>query len=184
MWSFETLVRGGCEPLIVVVPADHVNEARALVGEDALVTAGGATRQESVYNGLRHVTRERVVVHDAARPLATSELVRAVTAAASRGDGAVAALPIDETLKRVEDGRVDATIDRSGLWVTQTPQAFGTEILRAAHDRARARGIDGTDDAQLVEQYGGRIVVVDGARSNFKVTWPGDFELAEALMRA
>jgi 2-C-methyl-D-erythritol 4-phosphate cytidylyltransferase len=183
MWSFESLIHAGCRPCIVVVPPEHVDEARDLVGGVAPVVSGGATRQASVFNGLQHVTSPFVVVHDAARPLASSALVETVVAAAARADGAVAALPVDETLKRVIDGRVDTTLARSGLWATQTPQAFATEILRAAHERAHTRAIDATDDAQLVEELGGTIVIVEGERSNLKLTRPGDFAVAEALLK-
>jgi 2-C-methyl-D-erythritol 4-phosphate cytidylyltransferase len=184
MWSLESLLRAGCDPCIVVVPPDHVDDARALVGDDAPVVSGGTTHQASVYAGLQQVTSPCVVVHDAARPLASSTLVETVVAAAARGDGAVAALPVDETLKRVIDGRVDTTIARSGLWATQTPQAFATEILRAAHDRGRAGATHATDDAQLVEELGGTIIIVEGERSNLKLTRPGDFAVAEALLRS
>ena len=162
-----------------------MDEARALVGANALVVAGGATRQASVYAGLQHVASTYVVVHDAARPLASSALVETVVAAAGRADGAVAALPVDETLKRVVEGRVDTTIARSGLWVSQTPQAFATDILRAAHEKARTGGAgDATDDAQLVEELGGTIVIVEGERSNLKLTLPADFAVAEALLKS
>jgi 2-C-methyl-D-erythritol 4-phosphate cytidylyltransferase len=161
-----------------------MDEARALVGANALVVAGGATRQASVYAGLQHVASTYVVVHDAARPLASSALVETVVAAAGRADGAVAALPVDETLKRVVEGRVDTTIGRSGLWVSQTPQAFATDILRAAHEKARTGAVDATDDAQLVEELGGTIVIVEGERSNLKLTLPADFAVAEALLKS
>jgi 2-C-methyl-D-erythritol 4-phosphate cytidylyltransferase len=160
-----------------------MTEARALIDDRSLVVAGGETRQESVYKALEHVATEVVVVHDAARPLVTSALVNAVVAAISEAEGAVAALPVAETLKRVSGGRIDATVDRSNLWVAQTPQAFRTEVLRAAHEEARAGDLSATDDAQLVEQLGGTVVVVEGARSNLKLTRPDDFELAEALLR-
>ena len=184
MWSLESLIRAGCRPCIVVVPPEHVGTARDLVADDAVVVPGGDTRQASVYEGLQRVTTPSVVVHDAARPLASSALIEAVVAASAGADGAVAALPVDETLKRVVDGRVDATIARVGLWTTQTPQAFATEKLRAAHEEARTRGSDATDDAQLIEQMGGTIVIVEGERSNLKLTRPGDFAVAEALLRS
>ena len=184
MWSLESLMRAGCRPCIVVVPSEHVATARELTGGDAEVVPGGNTRQASVYAGLQRVRSPCVVVHDAARPLASSALVQAVVAAAARADGAVAALPVDETLKRVVEGGVDTTIERAGLWATQTPQAFDTEKLRSAHERARARGLGATDDAQLIEQMGGTIVIVEGERSNLKLTRPGDFAVAEALLRS
>lgn len=144
---------------------------------------GGERRQESVFNALAEVTSEVVVVHDAARPLAGSEIVRSVVERLAEWDGAVAAVPMDETLKRVEERQVSETVDRSNLWQAQTPQAFRTSVLRDAHVRARADGMLATDDASLVENYGGRVCVVRASRTNIKVTYPEDFALAESLLR-
>ena len=149
--------------------------------DDTVVVEGGATRQESVAGGLRDVSADHVVVHDAARPFLSTDLLKRVLEGLAHYDGVVAAEPVEETLKRVDGDRVVETIDRSTLWRAQTPQAFRTPILKRAHDVARVNGIAGTDDAQLVESAGGAIRVVRGDRRNIKVTFEDDFAIAEAI---
>jgi 2-C-methyl-D-erythritol 4-phosphate cytidylyltransferase len=166
-----------CDAVVLVVP-DAAEWQGAEV--DALVT-GGATRAASVRAGLAAVpaTAEVVVVHDAARPLASPALFDAVVAAVRGGaDGSVPGLAVTDTLKRVDDVRVTATVDRMGLVAVQTPQAFRADVLREAH----AHGGDATDDAALVEQLGGTVVVVAGDPRNLKVTGPADLMIAAALL--
>jgi 2-C-methyl-D-erythritol 4-phosphate cytidylyltransferase len=122
------------------------------------------------------------VVHDAARPFATPELVRATLAALDDADGAIAAIPMDETLKRLTDDKIMETLDRTELWRAQTPQAFKTDVLRIAHERAVVDGLSATDDAALVEHYGGRVKIVQGSPDNLKLTFPSHFALAEAIL--
>jgi 2-C-methyl-D-erythritol 4-phosphate cytidylyltransferase len=165
-----------------VVPSALVDRARGVIGSAATVVAGGDTRQQSVANGLARISADTVVVHDAARPLLTPGLVERVVAALEDVDGAIAAVPVGETVKRAEAGYVTATIDRSALWLAQTPQAFRTEVLAAAHERASAEGFESTDDAQLVERYGGRVAVVESSPANLKITYAEDFEVAEAVL--
>jgi 2-C-methyl-D-erythritol 4-phosphate cytidylyltransferase len=146
------------------------------------VVVGGATRAESVRAGLAGVPAdaEVVVVHDAARPLATTELYAAVVAAVRAGaDGAIPGVAVADTLKRVDDDMVVCTIDRDVLVAAQTPQAFRADVLRAAH----ALGDDATDDAALVESHGGKVVVVPGDPCNLKLTGPRDLAVATALLR-
>jgi 2-C-methyl-D-erythritol 4-phosphate cytidylyltransferase len=118
-----------------------------------------------------------VVVHDAARPLASADLFRAVLDAVRAGaDGAVPGVTIRDTVKRVRGAVVSATVPRDELVAVQTPQAFRADVLRAAH-----RGEpDATDDAALVEAAGGRVVVVPGEEANIKITVPGDLDAARA----
>lgn len=154
--------------------AQHVGRARVTV------VAGGAQRQDSVQAGLAAVpaSRELVIVHDAVRPFITPALVGAVVAAARRTGAAICALPVAETVKRVRDGVVEATVDRTGLWAVQTPQAFRAALLREAHDKARRDGIVGTDDAMLVERLGHPVHVVPGLTANVKITTPDDLRRA------
>jgi 2-C-methyl-D-erythritol 4-phosphate cytidylyltransferase len=166
-----------CDAVVVVVP-DASRWSGAWV---AAVVDGGSTRAASVRAGLAAVPEaaEIVVVHDASRPLASAELFDAVIAAARAGaDGAVPGLPVVDTLKRVADVRVTATVDRVGLVAVQTPQAFRADILRTAHEGAP----DATDDAALVEAVGGHVVVVPGDPRNIKVTGPADLLIAAALL--
>ena len=171
---------------MVVAPEYLMELARAEAPDDILLIAGGATRQDSVWNGLQLVTTEVVVVHDAARPLVTPALIESVISRlGDSADAVVAAVPVDETLKFVSDGdTVAETIDRSKLWRAQTPAAFKTSVLRAAHEQAHAQGFVGTDESQLVERYGGVIKVAPGTRDNLKVTFPEDFSVAEAMLES
>jgi len=166
-----------CDGVVVVLP-----EGGSWVApNDVLTTVGGATRSDSVRAGLALVPDETdvVVVHDAARPLASRRLFGLVVQAVLDGaDGAVPALPVSDTVKRVKDHRVVETVPREGLVGVQTPQAFRTGVLRAVH---RGGGVD-TDDAALVEANGGVVVVVEGERRNLKLTLADDLELAQALL--
>jgi 2-C-methyl-D-erythritol 4-phosphate cytidylyltransferase/2-C-methyl-D-erythritol 2,4-cyclodiphosphate synthase len=183
-YSLDALSDAGCEPIVVVVPSGSEEDFAPLSGWVGVrVVTGGVTRQQSVARGLEVVTTERVVVHDAVRPFVTAVDVRRAAAALEQADGAVTAVPVDETLKRVEDGQIIETVDRSGLWRAQTPQAFRVDVLRAAHERAAAGSVAAGDDSVLVERYGGKVVVVRGSRRNLKLTFPEDFALAEAMMR-
>ena len=166
-----------CDGVVVVLPADAAWSAPAAVD----VVTGGDTRSASVRAGLAQVPDDVdiVIVHDAARPLASPKLFDLVVRAVADGaDGAVPGLPITDTVKRVSDGRVVETVSRDGLVGVQTPQAFGAEALRAAH---RVGGVD-TDDAALVEANGGTVVVVEGERGNLKLTRQEDLALARALL--
>jgi len=179
------MVQAGCDPVILTLPSEALDEGRARVKDPSqvLVVEGAETRQGSVGAGLAHVRTERVVVHDAVRPLATPAMVLSVLRALDDADGAITAVPVDDTLKRTRDGAVDVTVSRSELWLSQTPQAFSTDVLKRAHARAMEETFVASDDAELIERYGGRVVVVPGSRSNIKITFADDFKLAEALAR-
>ncbi|MDQ1468119.1 MAG: 2-C-methyl-D-erythritol 4-phosphate cytidylyltransferase [Actinomycetota bacterium] len=171
------VAREACDGVVVVLPAASAWTAPAGV----VVAVGGATRSDSVRAGLAAVPAdvEVVIVHDAARPLASRRLFDLVVKAVVDGaDGAVPALAVSDTVKRVRDDRVIETVARDGLVVVQTPQAFRAGVLRAAH---RVGAVD-TDDAALVEADGGTVVVVAGERRNLKLTRAEDLEVAEALL--
>jgi 2-C-methyl-D-erythritol 4-phosphate cytidylyltransferase len=144
------------------------------------VVAGGATRQESVWQALQAAPHDVdvVLVHDAVRPFIDRRLIDAVVAAAAAHGAAICALPIAETVKRVRDAVVETTLDRSGLWAVQTPQAFRAALLREAHDKARREGVVATDDAMLVEWLGQPVRVVPGLAGNVKITTPEDLRRA------
>ena len=157
------------EPAILLAEEEGCDKVRAVV-------TGGETRSDSVRAGLAEVPADAVVVlvHDAARPLVSDEVVERVLAPLSEGwDGVVPGLPIGDTLKRVgSDGGVEETVPRDGLWAVQTPQAFAAETLR----RAQAIGVEATDCAGLVELAGGRVKVVEGDPRLLKVTSETDLE--------
>jgi 2-C-methyl-D-erythritol 4-phosphate cytidylyltransferase len=170
-----------CSAGVVLVVPDNAD--RDSHGADVVVS-GGATRADSVRGGLAAVPDDAqvVVVHDAARPLASPSLFSAVIAAVTAGgaDGAVPGVPPSDTIKVVdESGRVTDTLDRTTLVAVQTPQAFRAVLLRRAHDGASAGA---TDDAMLVEAMGGTVQVVPGEPGNLKITDPGDLEVAERML--
>nr|WP_063857076.1 MULTISPECIES: 2-C-methyl-D-erythritol 4-phosphate cytidylyltransferase [unclassified Kitasatospora] len=183
--------------VVVAAPPEGVAEVIALLdshgldGKDIRVVAGGDTRQESVRLGLAAIPAEVgiVLVHDAARPLVPVEVVDAVAAAVRAGaEAVVPAVPLADTVKLVEPqsgGRPEPVLDtpdRSTLRAVQTPQGFRRDVLAAAHERALTEPVAVTDDAGLVEQFGGKVVVVPGHEEAFKVTRPLDLVLAEAVL--
>jgi 2-C-methyl-D-erythritol 4-phosphate cytidylyltransferase len=162
-----------CDAVVAVVPAGE--EHRAVPGA-RFVVAGGATRSESVRAGLAAVPADAqvIVVHDAARPNATTALFEAVIAAVIEGaDAAVPGVAVTDTLRSTSGG----VVDRAGLVAVQTPQAFPAAWLRRAH----SAGGDATDDAGLVEAIGGTVVVVPGERANLKLTEPADLAVIDLL---
>jgi 2-C-methyl-D-erythritol 4-phosphate cytidylyltransferase len=159
------VAREASDGVVVVVPPEDADAEGAV--------AGGATRSESVRAGLAAVPLEATIicVHDAARPLASAALYRRAIAAVCGGaDAAIPAIEVADTIKVVADGVVVATPDRASLVAVQTPQAFRAGVLREAH----AGGGDATDDAGLVEERGGLVVVVEGESTNRKITMPDD----------
>jgi len=156
--------------------------------ERMLISVGGRTRAESVANGLEDLTAEcrTVLIHDAARPLVSEGMIERVIAEARLGHGAIAALPVVDTLKEVgPDGRILRTVPREGLWRAQTPQGFPRDLIDRAHREARAAGTHAfaTDDAALCEALGIPVHVVRGSERAMKVTDESDFARAESLQR-
>jgi 2-C-methyl-D-erythritol 4-phosphate cytidylyltransferase len=189
-WSLRALAAAsGVGEVVIAAPADCERQLEALAAEaapslEARVVSGGATRSDSVSLGLAAAgDAEVVVVHDAARPLVTTELFdRCITQLANWGcDGVVAAARATDTVKEADaGGRVIATLERSRLWAVQTPQVFRVQALAgafAAGDLGRAY-----DDAQLVEAAGGDVRIVEAPRQNFKVTTPHDLRVAAWLL--
>jgi 2-C-methyl-D-erythritol 4-phosphate cytidylyltransferase len=171
---------GASEGVVVVLPAELVEDAevgRVLQRHGAIAVVGGATRSESVRAGLAAVPEpaEVVLVHDAARPLASAALYQLVVAAVREGaDAVLPGAPVHDTIRHVERG----VVDRDTLVAVQTPQGFPASALRAAH----AAGGEATDDVALVEARGGRVVVVAGDPRNLKITRPADLVVARALL--
>jgi 2-C-methyl-D-erythritol 4-phosphate cytidylyltransferase len=174
--------------VVIAVPAGMEERARveaqnAGVSVPTKITAGGLQRQDSVRIALALTSAdsEVVVVHDAARPFADRMLFERCLHAAARSGGAIAAIPVADTLKRAEAGRITATVARDGLFQAQTPQAFQRDLLIAAHRRALEQRISATDDADLVEQAGERVEIVEASALNLKITTTSDLAIAEAL---
>jgi 2-C-methyl-D-erythritol 4-phosphate cytidylyltransferase len=178
------------ERFVVVVPGGW-EEPTALLADElaagkvAASVVGGPTRAHSVAAGLSELAdaASAVLVHDAARPFASAELIDRVLDGLESADGAVPGLPVSDTVKRVRDGAVVETPERAQLRAVQTPQAFRAEVLRRAYAGPSDELPAATDCAQLVERCGGRVVVVEGEAANVKITDAGDLNRAEAFVR-
>lgn len=173
----------------VVIPPDDAGNPPTwlaeLQGGALRIVAGGATRRESVANGLAALPEECtvVLVHDGARPFPPRDAIDGGIAASRAGHGAVPALPVSDTIKRADDfGTVLCTVARHGLWRAQTPQAFPRALLERAHATDAGLG-EATDDAMLVEQAGGRVDLIPGDPRNIKITTPDDLEMAKWWLR-
>ena len=173
--------------LVVLSPDDTSFEAQAPGFAGWVSRGGGATRADTVTQGLRDLlargakASDWVLVHDAARCLVRPEWVDALIDACLPDDvGGLLALPVPDTLKREGDGRVGETVDRAGMWQAQTPQMFRLGMLLSALEAAPGTV---TDEASAIEATGRRPLLVPGSLENFKITWPADFALAERLLR-
>lgn len=178
---------------VVVAPPERLESTRDLCREflgttDRLrMTAGGATRQDSVRAGLSALPPDidLVAVHDGARPLVRAQLIRDCIAAALRDGAAIAAVPLADTLKRAgEHDTVVATVPRDGLWRAQTPQVARRDWLEQAYAQAAREDFQGTDEAALLERAGFSVTLVASDDGNIKITRPEDLPLAEALVRS
>jgi 2-C-methyl-D-erythritol 4-phosphate cytidylyltransferase len=178
--------------IAVALPSDRLDEFRARSrGIKALKPVyyvnGGAERSDSILKALEAVAElnpEIVAVHDAVRPFVTSTQISAVIARAKEVGAAILALPATDTIKEVEDGLIQRTLDRRRIWRAQTPQAFRYDLLMRANKEARTAGLPSaltTDDSLLVERIGVPVAVVEGSPNNIKITTPEDLILAEKL---
>ena len=178
--------------VVVVLPASAAAAPpewlAPLMGDRLRVVPGGGARMDSVEAGFRALGQESaiVLVHDGARPFPDPAVIDTIIAEARRGVGAIAAVPLHDTLKEAMDGpavppRVARTVPRTRLWRAQTPQGFPRAMLESALHAARADGFVGTDEASLVERTGATVVLVPDSETNLKVTTPDDLRIAEAL---
>jgi 2-C-methyl-D-erythritol 4-phosphate cytidylyltransferase len=187
---FETKTVG---QVILVVAAEDRDRCDAMLRDDLKLRdrpyrleIGGATRQQSVQRGLKKISQEIeiVIIHDGARPFVSAALIdRCVENAIEKG-AVVVGVPARDTIKLVgADRRVQSTPDRNLLWEIQTPQVFQRDLIVDAHARAENDGVEVTDDAMVVERLGKAVYLLEGERTNFKITLPEDVWLAEMMVR-
>lgn len=176
--------------IVVVPPGEELRGREALelarIDLETEVVPGGQVRQDSVYIGLQRAKAETdlVLIHDGVRPFVSREVVLATVEAAKEWGAAIAAVPVIDTIKRVDtDGFVVEALQREQLWSVQTPQVFRYALLMQAHRAIRERGIVATDDAALVERIGGMVKVVRGSYENLKITSEEDLPLAGLILR-
>lgn len=166
------------------IPAIKAEAEAAGITKLTACTVGGATRQESVINGVKQISKEAqlVAVHDGARPLVKPEHIEKVIKDASVFGGATLGVPVKDTIKTVNDGLISDTPPRKFLYITQTPQIFKRQLYFEGIDFALEHGLDFTDDCQLVEAIGGKVAMTTGDYTNIKITTPEDIKLAEVLL--
>ncbi|HEX8128761.1 MAG TPA: 2-C-methyl-D-erythritol 4-phosphate cytidylyltransferase [Pyrinomonadaceae bacterium] len=177
------------DEIVLVAPVEettlHLAAHRGELKKLARVVEGGAMRTESVWRGLESLGGaevEIVAVHDGVRPFVTPEEIERTMRAAEGSGAAVLCAPVVDTIKTCVGGRVERTLARESLRRALTPQCFQHELLRRAYERARAEGLEATDDSALVELLGAQVVIVEGDARNIKITRPEDFALAEILL--
>ena len=190
-WTLDAVLACGAISWIGIVgqPVDAEPIAAIVAAADAdrpvQWIEGGDTRQESVRRGLAALpaAAEGVLIHDGARCLVSAELLERCVAAVHAGEAVIAATPVSDTIKVVDDqGRITATSDRSLLWAAQTPQGFPVDRLRQAHGQAEAEGWSVTDDAALFERLGWPVRVLASSPANIKLTTPFDLTIAAAVL--
>lgn len=166
------------------IPAIREEAEKAGISKLKACTAGGATRQESVMNGVKCISKdtELIAVHDGARPLVKPEYIEKTIKDASVFGGATLGVPVKDTIKMVDDGLITDTPPRKFLYITQTPQVFKRKLYFEGIDFALEHGLDFTDDCQLVEAIGGKVYMTIGDYTNIKITTPEDIKIAEILL--
>jgi len=166
-----------CRQIVVVTKPQERQDFASLIQDERIVFAdGGAERQDSVYNGLSKVTEDVVMIHDGARPYLKQDALDRLCAAMDTCDACLLMVPVIDTIKRVKDGVVVETFERSELMAAQTPQVFKTSAILEAHDYARAHDVKVTDDASMMEVMGKKVVAVMGDYDNTKVTTASDVQ--------
>jgi len=180
----------GIQEIYLVVPPDDLDTCAEkwisfMTFHKAIhLVAGGNERQDSVYRGIQAVSGqgcEVVVIHDAVRPFVNSRMIEDCVAEARISGACIVGMPVMDTAKLVNSGRIERTLDRNAIWMAQTPQAFDLNLIRTAHEKASSERFKGTDDAMLVERLGHQIRIIPGSRLNMKITTPEDLALAEGI---
>jgi 2-C-methyl-D-erythritol 4-phosphate cytidylyltransferase len=174
--------------VILVVRTDDLEKTGKLIAQAGLkkvrVVAGGDERQDSVRKGFAETAgADFILVHDGVRPFVTEELISKTLEGAKENGACIVGMPSKETLKKVSNGFISETVDRSSIWTIQTPQVFRRDLFQKALEKAEADGFLGTDEAMLVERLGVKIRIIEGNAGNIKVTTPEDLKIAEALLK-
>jgi len=178
------------DEIILVVPEDYLEYCSQKVVDKygfkkvRKVISGGKERQDSVYSGLKACPNNTsiVVIHDGVRPLISHDKICQSIKMCQEKKAVVLAVPVKETVKRVEYGKIVTTLDRTKLWLTQTPQTFEYKLILDAYEKARKDNFIGTDDSALVERLGREVAILEGDYKNIKITTIDDLQVAERLL--
>jgi len=191
IWTLSALSRvSEVSDIVPVFSESDMERALKLIEQYSVpkikrIAKGGPERQDSVRNGLSSISNdtEIVLIHDGARPCIEEEVIYSVIRGLKGFDGAIAAVPIKDTIKEASEELVIKTLNRDRLWAAQTPQGFLRDTIIRAYERAEGEGFSSTDDSSLVERYGGKIKIVMGSYCNIKVTTPEDIAIAEFFLK-
>lgn len=182
LFFFSALV----ENIVIVTRKEDIQECKGLftnAPKPVIITEGGATRQESVQNGLKCADCDIVVIHDAARPLITVDMLDESIRECEKNGAAAVGVPCVDTIKKTDGEFIEKTIDRTNMYCIQTPQTFFAEDIKRAHELAKADGFDVTDDCSVYERYVGKIKLVRGSVRNIKITYSEDLVFAEQILK-
>ncbi|MBT8372162.1 MAG: 2-C-methyl-D-erythritol 4-phosphate cytidylyltransferase [Deltaproteobacteria bacterium] len=177
--------------IVLVIPPDNMDFCKnniispANITKKILLVSGGERRQDSVYNGLKKVDPScaLVVIHDGVRPFVQNDQLIACISGARKFGACLLGVPAYDTLKQTDaSSRIIQTLPRDNVWLAQTPQAFRYDLIKKAHEKARSEGYTGTDDASLVERLGVAVTIIEGSRSNLKITSRADLKIARGLL--
>lgn len=165
-----------CRQIVVVTKEDELKQIKDLVSDQRITYVfGGQERQDSVYNGLQAVSQDIVLIHDGARPYLKKENIDSLLTCLESNDACLLTVPVKDTIKLCQDGKVVETLPRPKLMQAQTPQAFKTELIKKCYQRAKDQSYQATDDASLVERFGNQsVIAVLGSYENIKITTPED----------
>jgi 2-C-methyl-D-erythritol 4-phosphate cytidylyltransferase len=178
-----------CDGIILAIHPHDESEFRLLLHKFKIskvkrLVPGGKERQDSIYHALQEVDGNgMILVHDAARPFIKQDQIHLLVETAKKTGAAIIGVPAKDTMKKVLDGVVQETVERSSLWIVQTPQAFRFSLLLEAYQKAEEDHFIGTDDASLIERQGISVTMVEGDYDNIKLTTPEDLFFAEAILR-
>ncbi|WML58193.1 2-C-methyl-D-erythritol 4-phosphate cytidylyltransferase [Neobacillus sp. PS2-9] len=178
-----------CTGMIIAIHPQDEKECRGLLNKYNVtkvinLVPGGEERQHSIYNALQTVKNDGIIlVHDAARPFIQKVQIQRLTEKAHETGAAIIGVPAKDTMKKVQEGVIVETVERSSLWAVQTPQAFRISILQEAYEKAKIDAFVGTDDASLVERLHQPVAMVEGDYDNIKLTTPEDLFFAEAILK-
>jgi 2-C-methyl-D-erythritol 4-phosphate cytidylyltransferase len=178
-----------CDGIFLAIHPEDESEFKTLIRKYKIskikgLVPGGKERQDSIYHALQTVREDGIVlVHDAARPFIKKEQIHLLVETAEQKEAAIIGVPAKDTMKKVHDGIVTETVERSSLWIVQTPQAFRYALLIKAYEKAEQDHFIGTDDASLVERLGVSVTMVEGDYDNIKLTTPEDLIFADAILK-
>ncbi|MBW2410294.1 MAG: 2-C-methyl-D-erythritol 4-phosphate cytidylyltransferase [Deltaproteobacteria bacterium] len=181
------------DEIVLCVPGQDIDFCReelikpAKLKKNIALAAGGDTRQESVFNGLQAIESNIgiIVIHDGVRPFITHAQITACVEGAAIHGACILGIPAFDTLKRVKaNDSIIETVNREGIWMAQTPQAFQLDLIMRAHRHARQKGHRATDDASLLEHMGIEVKIIPGSRNNLKITDQDDLQMARTLLKS